>query len=254
MKIPEDVVGVLNQCRAEGRKLFLPDVQLDRSLYLMVNRVLKLAGGKWIRQLGAHLFSEDVGDRLDTLILTGEIVDTNKELQFFETPPAVVEQLIDLAELQPNDRVLEPSAGKGAIAFALLDLNIPLKVYACEIHLPFFEILSKRINSVVCCDFLELKEVLINPEPRFERVIANPPFTRQQDIDHVNHMMDVCCGRVVSVMSASVIFRDNKKTVNFRDRVFGLGGRFVSIPPGSFKESGTMVSTCIVVVDCPNGN
>lgn len=243
MKIETDVIEILEQCRIEENRLFLPDIQLDRKLYVKVNKVLNLAGGTWTRGVKSHVFHEDVGDRLDTLILTGEIVDTNKELQFFETPPAVVEQLFELAELKPDDRILEPSAGKGAIAFAIIDKGFMPIAY--EIHEPFVEILSARLACVCWCNFLEG-----TGGTKFDKVIANPPFTRQQDIDHVEKMIDVCSGRVVSVMCASVMWRDNKKAKMFRELIDQMGGEFIELPEGSFKESGTMVNTCLVVVDC----
>jgi len=242
MNIKQDVIEVLEQCKIEDNKLFLPDGQLDRKLYLDVDKVLKLAGGKWNRSAKAHLFTDDIGDLLDTLILSGEIADIKKELQYFATPPAVVKQLIELADLQPDDSVLEPSAGEGAIA---LEIVKNYKTTACEIHKPFADKLSEKMAGVYNVDFLAWDTL-----PHFSKIVANPPFTRQQDIDHVCHMIDLCCGRVVSVMSASILFRQNRKTLEFRDDIDSLGGIFIELPEGSFKDSGTMVNACIVCIDC----
>jgi predicted RNA methylase len=102
--------------------------------------------------------------------------------------------------------------------------------------------LISRGFKVVDSDFMKHTE-------EYDVIVANPPFSKQQDIDHVNKMMDIAKRRVVSVMSASVLFRDNKKTVAFRKRVEDLGGTFEELPEGTFKESGTNVRTCIVCVD-----
>ena len=80
-------------------------------------------------------------------------------------------------------------------------------------------------------------------------IIANPPFTRQQDIDHINHMLGLANRKVISIASASVIWRDNKKTLEFRDRIESMGGSITSLPDDSFKSSGTSVRTCIINVD-----
>ena len=80
-------------------------------------------------------------------------------------------------------------------------------------------------------------------------LVANPPFTGQQDIDHVLHMLKLANRRVVSVMSASVIFRDNHKTVSFRTFMDEFGGTIESLPDGSFSSSGTMVRACIFYAD-----
>jgi len=51
-------------------------------------------------------------------------------------------------------------------------------------------------------------------------------------------------------MSAGVLFRENRKTVEFRELVNEYG-RFERLPEDSFKESGTGVNTCVVVMDKP---
>jgi hypothetical protein len=50
------------------------------------------------------------------------------------------------------------------------------------------------------------------------------------------------------VMSASVTFRDNKLTQDFRDLVRERGGDIEALPEGAFKDSGTMVRTVIVTI------
>ena len=75
-------------------------------------------------------------------------------------------------------------------------------------------------------------------------------YLTQADIHHVTHALKFLKpgGKLVSVMSASVIFRENKLTKEFRDLVESRGGFFEKLPDGSFKESGTMVRTVIVVI------
>jgi predicted RNA methylase len=91
------------------------------------------------------------------------------------------------------------------------------------------------------------------PDPRFKFVVMNPPFGRQADIDHVRHAHGFlkAKGKLVAVMSAGVKFRENRKTVEFRDFVTTHGGSIEPLPAGSFKGSGTNVNTCMVVI--PHG-
>lgn len=242
MKIEAEVIEIIEQGRIESDKYYLPNIQLNRKLYLKVNKVLECAGGRWNRKSKAHLFTNNIGDLLDTLILSGEICDIKKELQFFETPPKIVELLIKLSGIKSGDRVLEPSAGKGRIAKKLLDIGC--KVDTCEIHEPFRQTLISMGCRVFIGDFLGFPN-----DNNYSHIIANPPFTRQQDIDHVNKMIDICKGRVVSVMSASVLFRENHKTQKFRERINSFNSRFIELPNSSFKESGTMINACIVVIN-----
>jgi hypothetical protein len=84
------------------------------------------------------------------------------------------------------------------------------------------------------------------------RTPVNPPFERQQDIDHVLHAFKFLkpSGRLVAIMSASVTFRENKKTLEFREFI-RQHGHLEHNPEGSFKESGTMVNTVTVVLYKP---
>jgi 16S rRNA G1207 methylase RsmC len=86
-------------------------------------------------------------------------------------------------------------------------------------------------------------------EGEYDVIIANPPFSKQQDIDHINKMIDMARRKVVSVASASVLYRDNKKTLSFRERIESLGGTIEMLPENTFSESGTNVNTCVVVVN-----
>ena len=241
MKISDDVIDIIEQGRIDDIHFYLPDIQLERQLYIKVNKVLSLLGGKWNRKTKSHIFNKNIENLIDNAILSSEITDIMKELQYFYTPDNIVSQLINLADIKETDVLLEPSAGKGAIA---IELNKLCKTDVCEIYPEFRDILKEQNINIVADDFLEY-----NPSFKYDKIVANPPFTRQQDITHVNHMLDICKGRVISVMSASVLFRDNKKTVEFRNRINDLNGEFIELDNGVFKESGTMVKTCIVVVD-----
>jgi hypothetical protein len=51
MKIDNDVANVLINSNVKDNLLYLPPEQLERSLYLRVNKVLQSLGGKWNRKL-----------------------------------------------------------------------------------------------------------------------------------------------------------------------------------------------------------
>lgn len=73
MQIPENVLAVLSRCSIQGTLLTLPEGQLDRKLYVAVNKVLEGLGGKWDRKAKAHVFDHEPSNDLDRAILTGEI-------------------------------------------------------------------------------------------------------------------------------------------------------------------------------------
>ena len=78
----------------------------------------------------------------------------------------------------------------------------------------------------------------------------NPPFAKQQDIEHVTHAFRCLkpAGRLVSVMSAGVVFRETKLAREFRAFMEKRGG-YERNPEGSFKVSGTNVNTVTVWLD-----
>ncbi len=236
MKINNDVANVLANSTVETDKLFLPQGQLERKLYISVNKVLTTIGGKWNKKAKAHLFGKDVEAIIEEILLTGEYTDSKKEYQFFETPFELAEELITLADIQPGEKVLEPSAGKARIA-SLID-----GCHCVELNPKNRKYLTENDFELVGENFLDLTE-------EYDVIVANPPFTRQQDIDHINHMIKLARRRVVSVASSSVLFRDNKKTVDFRNKIQDMGGTITALPEKTFAKSGTNVNTCIVCVD-----
>lgn len=253
MQIETEVMQVLDQCRVDGNLLYLPDIQLERKLYAKVNKVLDLMGGKWNRSKKAHVFQIDnAADLLNQCIETGEITDVYKELQFFETPPRVVDLMLKKAALEPVDSVMEPSAGKGAIVKRVLEITS--HVDACEIYEPFQNILIGLGCRTYRGDFLKYpthRSWLVNGI-KFDKIIANPPFSNQQDIDHANKMLDMVTsgGRLVCIMSAGVTFRTNAKTKMFHNRLnLETDYEFIELPENSFKDSGTKVNTVMLVAE-----
>jgi predicted RNA methylase len=243
MKIAVEVLEVLNNSKLENNILYLPPQQLDRKLYQSVNKVLELLGGKWDRKIKGHKFDSDVEELLNDAINFGEVVDHKKEYQFFPTPKNIVLQLIELAELNSSDCVLEPSAGEGAIADELN--NFTKNVYVVELNPAMYERLAAKHQMSVNADFLQ-----IEPNGLYDKVVMNPPFSKQQDIDHILHAFKClkAGGILVSIVSESPFFRNNKKSIAFREWLSENNAEIIDLEPGAFKESGTMVKTRIIKV------
>lgn len=238
MRISNEVANVLANSEVNSVYLCLPKIQLERKLYMQVNKVLTAIGGKWNRKAQAHIFETPPANVVEDILLTGEYTCKKTEYQFFETPRGLASNLVALADIREGETVLEPSAGRGRIA-SLIGTD---KCDCVELYAGNWDHLQNLGFDVRGYNFLDFFE-------KYDVIIANPPFSRQQDIDHVNHMIDLAKRKVVSVMSAGVLFRDNRKTVEFRDRVKFSKGSIVSLPEKTFAESGTMVRACIVNID-----
>jgi phospholipid N-methyltransferase len=242
-RIDEATLAILSRCSVSGNLIVLPEGQLDRKQYLAVNKVLENMGGKWDRKLKAHVYPEDPTEKFENIMLTGEIVQPEK-FGYFPTPPELAKRVVNLAEIEHGHMVLEPSAGQGALVDQLLH---PEYVTCIELLEENVKVLESKHYDVVQTDFLGLE-----PREFFDRIIMNPPFEKQADIDHV---MRACGhlkpgGRLVAIMASGITFRENKKTVNCRDFI-NQYGRIEPNPEGSFKVSGTMVNTVTVIIDKP---
>ncbi len=244
MKVDNEVLAVLSRADTNGTHLTLVG-QLDRSLYTRTNKVLEAAGGKWNKKAKAHVFDGFADDAMEQVILTGEITVVKQEFGFFPTPPDVVARLIELSDIKDGMAALEPSAGTGNIVGMLYQAGA--EVFAVELLEANVAALKRQdlCTSITWGDFLAQP-----PMPDFERVVMNPPFAKQADIHHVLHALKFLKpdGLLVSVMSASVTFRDNKLTTDFRDLVRARGGDIEAVADGAFKSSGTMVNTVIVII------
>lgn len=250
MNVSREALQVLDRSTTDGNRLKLPE-QLDRRLYTSVAKVIEAAGGKWSRQDGCHIFYKEVdaADAIDPILLTGTVTNTKQEFGFFETPPEIIARMIQIAGVKPSDHVLEPSAGRGAIAIKVSPLCG--RLHLVEIQSKLAQELSKMggVDSVWCDDFLKMM-----PQRRFHVVLMNPPFAGQADIHHVTHATKMLKpgGRLVSVMSNGVAFRNNKLTTVFRELVDDMNGTIEELPAGSFKVSGTGVNTVLVTLRAPN--
>lgn len=219
----------------------------------------------------AHLWftRDDIVDRINLLLAdyygaalgaAPDVAEKNHEpnrmparnFGFFETPPVVVERVLEAARLRPGMSVLEPSAGRGAIAIPAARQIGHGHVVCVEIQgdlcLAHCGVIHEDILSSIQADFFDLTPARLG---QFDRVLMNPPFDAGRDVDHVTHALKFLKpgGRLVAIMSAGVEFREDRKTTDFRATVERYRGEFTDLPAGSFASSGTMVNTCLLTME-----
>ena len=88
------------------------------------------------------------------------------------------------------------------------------------------------------------------PHGSYDRVVMNPPFDLERDIDHVMHAMAFLKpdGLLVAIMSAGTEWRETKKARALRDRMKALNAKWQDLPAGSFSPVGTNVNTVLLRV------
>ncbi|WP_169747221.1 DUF3560 domain-containing protein, partial [Edaphobacter aggregans] len=94
--------------------------------------------------------------------------------QLFPTPPELADRMVALADIQPGQQVLEPSAGTGKIIDAIRRNAHGYAITAVELNCN----LAHRLRTLGCvddthqADFLECNGNL----GTFDRILMNPPF------------------------------------------------------------------------------
>lgn len=241
---------VLQKCTVSGNFVKLLDVQLDRKEYEQVAKALNLIGGNWKGgKVKAFVFKYDPTDLLKQ-IAGGEKVNLKKEYQFFATPDDLADYLVKIAftEPFPLGAVLEPSAGQGAIIQAIHRIDPDIEVNYCELMDINRSILSNSCSPVnyLGDDFFNLPL-----ECKFATIIANPPFSKNQDIDHIRKMYDHLepGGRLVTISSKHWQISSNKKETQFLEWLDSMDTEIEEIEPGRFKSSGTMVGGLIITIN-----
>ena len=246
-----EVRDVLERSTITEDRVVLPE-QLERSLYMKVAKILKAAGGKWDRKQGATMFSTDPREALGLALETGGIENEQQVRQTFYTPPELALWVIEAACITPSSRVLEPSAGKGALCTAAREAGTD-NIVAIEndpeglreLQAQWTECDSR--GDVLERDFLEMKVEWIG---QFDAVVMNPPFSDGQEARHVLHAIKFVKpgGRLVSIMSSAINFRNDGPYRTLRNRLAGMDWEVDDLPSESFKTSGTRVETVLVTV------
>lgn len=172
---------------------------------------------------------------------------------FFPTPPAVADQLIDLARIESGMVVLEPSAGSGALAARVLHHHPDARVVCVEASPDLANYLTAQGFDLVGLDFLDDDFLHAEGVPdAFERIVMNPPFEQGQDITHVRRAASLLTpnGRLAAVMSPGPFFREDRQAVEFRAWLASCAYvEVIDVPAGAFQESKTDVATKLVVIE-----
>jgi phospholipid N-methyltransferase len=232
-----------------GNVAMLPKEQLKD--YPTLKKVLIKACGKYKNNSFTFPYPAKI---IVQKLIKGETIDFKKEFQFFVTPK-------DLANYMANQilwykeemDILEPSAGHGALIDEILKVkpeNVKVNIHAVELSNLNYEILVDKYGSsinIYNCDFLEF-----NPSMEFDVILANPPFSKNQDIDHIKKMYSLLKenGRLISVTSKSWSFGSQKKQIAFKNWLEeDIASTWFSLDRGTFKSSGTNVEGILLTID-----
>lgn len=249
-KVDADVLAVLKAATfTPANGLVLP-YQLERKLYLSINKTIERIGGRWDRRSKSHLFEEaDPHELLQLVLQTGEMPGKNPTAFF----PTSEDQAGHMAEtIKASARaILEPSAGTGRIAHAIRQYcdwqKIEARLDCVEILPKFASQLQAAGFNVTTGDFLDFEG---GP---YDEIRMNPPYALEgyplEYIEHVLHAWKLLAvgGSLEAIVPAGFTFRQDRKVRELRELVEQVGS-WKELPTDAFKvkENGTAVHTALI--------
>lgn len=257
----KEELEILKQCKVENEVIYLPEIQLSRELYVKVKKALSSINYNWVGGK-TQGFVNKKGNGIDLFnkVINEENLNIKKDYQFFETPENIVNKLIELAEINENVKtILEPSAGRGSIVKGIFN-NIEhyVNIDMCELMDENWDYLNEFVskelkNGNILINLLLEKDFLNFPvriQNEYDRVIANPPFSKNQDITHVIKMYEHLNkkGILVSVMSKHFLNSEDPKSKLFKEFLSDKNVEIINLSAGEFKESGTNIETIIIKI------
>lgn len=241
-----NVEEILQHCTLEDNVMKLPKVQFNKKSYAEAKKWIEEAGGSWTGGKVQGFTFPFNAERVFGILHEGKRCNLQQEFQYFATPAAVADWLVQLAGgVSETDKVLEPSAGTGAIVDAIRRSCPECEVDCFELMPENRELLAKKDGvNLIGEDFTK------SDASGYDRIIANPPFSRNQDIDHVMTMYERLTpgGVIAAIMSQHWRFANEKKCIDFRRFLDDVGANIHEIAAGEFQESGTGISTIAVVI------
>jgi hypothetical protein len=165
-------------------------------------------------------------------------LDQKGDINF--TPSEIALQMIELAEIDNNSRVLEPSAGIGNIADQIKKFCNNVDV--CEQMYSYQELLKLKGYNIVGSDFLQY-----NNYNYYDCVIMNPPFS--QETIHIKHAFDMlkAGGKLIAISSPHWTFANDKGSKEFREWFNEMGGEIAEeLESGTFEMTGARSNIIVI--------
>ena len=238
MPLPSAVISQIADARLNGRKLSLSWYTLDQQSVRerqAIEAALAGIGGAKV-DMATFEFDYDPEEALAHLVMTGCLPEQRSH-QYYPTPASVAEEAVDLAEIRPHDKILEPSAGQGHLAEWLPQAQTTC-VELADLHC---KVLTAKGYICHHADFLAWAEDG-RMAGAFSKVVMNPPFSQGRAALHLAAAAKCVApgGRLVAVLPGSLRGKDV------------LPGWDVSwSAPRQGEFAGTGVTVVLLVADRP---
>lgn len=159
--------------------------------------------------------------------------------QLFQTPAPLAARLVELLDLKPGARVLEPSAGLGRILDALKPFAP--RVVAIDSAADCCRELFTQDRQGVMIKQRDFMAVTPDELGLFDAVAMNPPFHMRADIAHILHARKFLKpgGGLAAICMAGARREDILRP---------LATHWEPLEPGTFKEANTHVAAVLLTI------
>lgn len=257
------VRDVLSRSTYLDNELRLPKEPLERSTWEAVHALLTGMGASGGSRKGQpYRFGADRSADLRAFVAGGAAPKHERTTKGWVPTPAgladdVVARFAHLALIPQRGRMLEPSAGDGALIRAVVKARPDLDVTAVEpvseraVKLEDIEQAKHLVFDYTFEEYVKYHEQSwIKP---YDLIVMNPPYALPKKPDawigHLRLAWSLLAkgGRLVAIVPHYPIERwDRQVTPLLRE--MGAGVVVEPLPAGSFKQSGTGVATCVIAV------
>ena len=222
--------------------LVLPEKWLSNQIYKKITEFLK--SFNWIRTKYKKCTAfKNQGDFTNEQILkigkSLKGVTLSEKFDFYPTPDELSEKIKELAEIKKDDFILEPSAGMGSLIKGLNKNNI----VCVELSPISAEILKNSGYDTKNIDFMEYQA-----KRQFDKILMNPPFSKNMDAKHITHAFNMLKngGVLVAVHTPTIKTAENKACKDFQ-KIFNQYAVSSETFSGAVKNSGkgTNINVCI---------
>lgn len=236
------LIESINKCRIEGNILYLPTEMLPN--YTDLRKAMLNAGATYKRN--TFIFPNAAQPYIDRMT-GGESVNIKKEYQYFPTPPEIAKTMVSLLNITDGDlTILEPSAGQGALI-----KEVQAKYDGLVFYYELMDINKGVLKNIPNAVYMGDDFLCSDTEIKYDRIIANPPFSKNQDIEHICRMYEHLekGGRLVTLCSTHYVQTTGRKEQGFREFLADVEATEQPLAARAFKESGTNIPTMMIIID-----
>lgn len=259
---PKGLIDAINASRGKG---FEPRQSLTEGAYFRIRGFMNGNAHLWFtrddlvekaNRVLAEYYGAVLPDGVPPDVTEADIKAKStaicKDLSFYPTPPAVVERILNDVYFGPESRVLEPSAGDGAIVRECLNRRAGT-VHAVEVdpgRVAQLRCICRTISQRLIVDHSNF--LSMPPVPMYTHVVMNPPFYGIHYMQHVMHAFDFLKpgGTLVAVLPITAELGETKQHKAFQEWVVKHSSEkrrsFYDLPLESFAASGTRISTVYI--------